>query len=100
MGLPEAVRIASAKLDPKMQKAFARDFAKRKKSLIGPCVAWLFLGWHYLYLGKIGLQFAFWITFGGVFFWWLRDFFRLPGIVALHNEDMARRLMAEYRMMA
>jgi hypothetical protein len=59
MGLPEAVRIASAKLDPKMQKAFARDFAKRKKSLIGACVAWLFLGWHYLYLGKIGLQFAF-----------------------------------------
>jgi hypothetical protein len=30
MGLPAAVKIAQAKLDPKMQKAFARDYSRRK----------------------------------------------------------------------
>ena len=100
MGLPEAVKTARAKLDPKMQKAFTRDYSRRKKSLLVAYIAWLLLGWHYLYLGKVGVQFAFWFTAGGLFLWWVLDLIRLPGVVARHNEDVARELMAQYRMMA
>jgi TM2 domain len=100
LGLPAAVKIAESKLDPKLRKAFNRDFARRRKSLIAAYLAWFLLGWHYLYLGRIGLQFAFWFTLGGIGLWWLMDFFRLPGIVTRLNEDMARELMAQYRIMA
>ncbi len=99
MGLPAAVKIAQAKLDPKMQKAFARDYSRRKKSLLVAYVSWLLLGWHYLYLGKVALQFAFWFTGGGFLARWLIDLVRLPGVVARRNEDVARELMAQYCMM-
>ena len=100
MGLPAAVKAAQTKLDPKMQKLFAREYSKRKKSLLFAYLAWFLLGWHYLYLKRVGLQFAFWVTLGGLFVWWLLDFFRLPGLVGRLNEDTARELMVQYRAMS
>ena len=58
------------------------------------------LGWHYLYLGKIGLQFLFWITLGGFLVWGLVDLFRLPGMVEKQNEGIAWDLMSQYRTRA
>ena len=100
MGLPAAIKVAQTKLDPKMQYAFARDYSKRKKSLLFAYLAWFLLGWHYLYLKRVGLQFASWLTLGGFFVWWLLDFFRLPGLVRRLNEDTARELMVQYRAMS
>jgi TM2 domain len=100
MGLPRVVTAAAAKLDPAARKSFHRDYARRRKSLAVAYLAWLLLGWHYLYLGRIGLQLAFWLTAGGFVVWWLIDLFRLPGVVGRHNEDLARELVAQYRAMA
>jgi len=96
MGLPACVEVAQVKIDPKMQEAFARDYARRRKSLL---IAYLLclLGWHYLYLGKISLQFALLITMGGFLVWGFVDLFRLPGMVARHNEDTAWELVSQYR---
>jgi hypothetical protein len=55
------------------------------------------LGWHYLYLGKISLQVAFLVSLGGFFVWAIVDLFRLPGMVARRNEDIAWDLMSQYR---
>jgi hypothetical protein len=46
---------------------------------------WFFFGCHYAYLGKWGLQFLYWITFGGFFIWAIIDLFTLSGRVANHN---------------
>lgn len=46
---------------------------------------WFFFGFHYAYLGKWGLQFLYWITFGGFFIWAIIDLFTLSGRVANHN---------------
>ena len=46
---------------------------------------WFFFGCHYAYLGKWGLQFLYWITFGGFFIWAIIDLFTLSGKVANHN---------------
>jgi hypothetical protein len=100
VGLPVAVKAAHAKLDPKMRKAFARDYSKRRKSLLFAYLAWFLLGWHYLYLKRVGLQFAIWFTLGGFLVRWLLDFFRLPGLVGRLNEDTARELMVRYRAMS
>lgn len=95
--LPRPVQAGFHALDAETQRAFQRDLKQRRKSLGTAYITWLVLGWHYLYLGRILMQLAFWGTLGGFFVWWLIDFFRLPGIVRRHNEDMARQLMVEYR---
>lgn len=100
MALPTSVKFALAKLDPEFQHAFHREYAKRQKSLFVAYLAWFFLGWHYLYLGRIGVQFAFWFTAGGFLVWWAVDFFRLPGLVARLNEDTAMELMTQMKVMS
>ncbi len=98
-GMPEAVKLGYKKLSRDEQKAFERDFKSRGKSTLTAYIAWFFLGWHYLYLGRVGMQFAFWFTGGFLVIGWLIDFFRVPGMITRYNEDVARRLFAEQRMM-
>lgn len=96
MGLPARVKEIAEKLDPENRKAFEHHYMRRRKSLL---IAYLLclLGWHYLYLGKIGLQFAFFISVGGFLLWLLVDLFRLPGMVARQNEGIAGELLSLYR---
>ena len=95
-----ALKSALGKLDPAQQKAYKRDYRRRCKSTLVAYLAWLLLGWHYLYMGRVGMQFAFWFTFGFLVIGYFLDFFRIPGMVSRHNEDLARVLMAQHKMMA
>lgn len=97
MAIPKSVTNAMQALGPHQQKAFRREYSRRKFSLLTAYLAWFLLGWHYLYLGKTGTQFAFWFTGGGFFVWWFVDFFRLPGMVTTANEDIARELMVQHK---
>jgi hypothetical protein len=88
--LPPSVQHAVAGMDPTTQSAFFNEYeAKKKRSSIG-YIAWATCGWHYLYLKKVGLQFAFWFTAGGFGVWWFFDLFRMPSIVRSANEQIAR----------
>ena len=44
-----------------------------------------FLGAHYAYLGKWGIQLAYWFTLGGLGVWLMVDLFRIGGLVKRHN---------------
>lgn len=48
-------------------------------------LCWFFLGCHYAYLGKWGLQILYWLTLGGLGIWALVDLFLIPSKVAKHN---------------
>ncbi|NRD24089.1 TM2 domain-containing protein [Winogradskyella litoriviva] len=48
-------------------------------------LCWFFLGCHYAYLGKWGLQFLYWFTIGGLGIWCLFDLFHIPTKVSNHN---------------
>lgn len=100
MQFPPSVRAAFNGLDKAQQKAFQKEYSVRARSLTTAYVAWLLLGWHYLYLGKVGMQFAFWFTFGFLIVGWFVDFFRVPGMVRRANEDIARELMTQHRLLA
>lgn len=54
----------------------------------------LFLGAHYAYLGKWGMQFLYWITLGGFLVWMIIDLFTLPSKVANHNAEIFRKIEA------
>ena len=94
-----SIKMALESLPPEVQKDFMRDLNKRSKSIVVAYLAWFLLGWHYLYLGRVGKQFAFWFTAGFLVVGWIVDFFRLPGMVALVNDDMALSLISQYKTM-
>ncbi len=100
MSIPTSLNPVFEKLSPDAQIAVKRDYELRKKSVAFAYFAWLFLGWHYLYLRRVGLQIAFWLTVGGFFIWWFIDLFRVAGLVSRMNEDTARELMVQYKALS
>ena len=48
-------------------------------------VMYWFLGAHYAYLGKWGVQLAYWFTLGGLGIWLMVDLFRIGGLVKRYN---------------
>lgn len=90
--LPPTVQHTVAQMDSASQNAFFNEYDRMRKKTSLAYIAWFFIGFHYLYLKKVGVQFAFWATwFIGVGeVWWVVDFFRMPSIVRSANELIAR----------
>lgn len=55
-------------------------------------LCWFFLGCHYAYLGKWGLQILYWITFGGLGIWAFIDLFLIPSKINEHNFIIAKQV--------
>ena len=88
--IPEAVLRRLDSLDQLTQKAFLTEFQKVKKSgFVAFLLWWVFPSWHYFYIGKVWVNLLFWITFGGIGFWWVIDMFRLSGLVREYNKTVA-----------
>lgn len=51
----------------------------------------LFLGWSYGSLGKVGLQILYYLTFGGFGLWALIRLFTLSGAIKDYNRQIAMR---------
>ena len=97
MSIPYALQGIFQTLPANTQSLVLRDYEVRKKSGFFAYFFWFFFGFHYLYLGRIGIQLIYWLTIGGFGFWMLIDLFRIPGMVERKNEDIARELMAQYQ---
>ena len=90
--LSRTVREQLAYLTPDQQRAFLWRYRAQAKSPV-VALAFLPLGWHYLYLRKRGLQVLFWLTLGGLAAWWVLDFFRIRRLVRDHNRRVAMHVM-------
>lgn len=88
--LPPSIQHVVIQMDRETQNAFFNEYERKKKKKAVGWFAWLFFAWHYLYVGKVGMQFAFWFTWGGFWIWWIVDLFRMPSIIRSANEEIAR----------
>ena len=52
----------------------------------------IFLGWSYGSLGKIGLQILYYVTFGGIGIWALVRLFTLSGAIKDFNRQIAAQV--------
>lgn len=68
------------------------DLQSQIKSTGTAYMLWFFLGAHYAYLGKWGVQFLYWITFGGVGIWALIDLFSMSGKISSHNSLIYQKI--------
>ena len=53
---------------------------------------WFFLGIHYAYLGKWGLQILYWFTLGGFGVWTLIDLFTMSDKVNKYNKVIFKKI--------
>lgn len=91
--VPPMVRSELAKMSAQKQDEFLHEYTRKAKG-VGAAYVFLFLlGAHYAYLGRWGMQILFWLTGGGFIIWWFIDLFRVPGVVAEHNQDSAMAAM-------
>lgn len=60
----------------------------------------LFLGWSYGSMDKIGLQIVYYITLGGLGFWTLYRLFTLSGAIKEYNRGIAARVGMDNQEMA
>ena len=97
MSIPASLQIVFRGLPLDTQALVLQDYQHRRKSGLIAYILWFLFGFHYLYLGRIGIQLIYWLTAGGFGLWMLIDIFRIPGMVERKNEDIARELMVQYQ---
>jgi len=64
-------------------------YNERKKDKTTIWITFLFFGWAYGSLGKVGKQLFFYLTFGGLGFWTLYLLFTLNGKIKAYNKVIA-----------
>ena len=68
-----------------------KQFAYQQRALI-PTSMWLlflFLGWSYGSMGKMGKQIFYYLTLGGIGFWIIYRLFTLNGAIRKYNKQIA-----------
>jgi len=88
---------AFERLPSNVQAIVWHDYESHRKSGGLSYVLWLCFGFHYLYLGQLGLQLLYWLTFGGFGLWAIIDLLRIPGMVEQKNEAILLQIMAHYQ---
>ncbi len=73
-----------------MDKQFAYNERKANPTLVW--LLFLFFGWSYGSLGKIGTQILYYITLGGLGVWALIRLFTLQGAIRDYNREIAVKL--------
>ena len=63
-------------------------------------ILFLFLGWSYGSLDKIGIQILYYITLGGFGFWALIRLFTLSGAIKTYNRKIAAQVGLDSQEMA
>lgn len=79
-------------LSPSKKQELCKIYKEQKRSDGVLLFMWLF-SFHYAYVGKWKLFFAFFFTLGGIMIWWVIDFFRLDTILKEYNSNKAEELL-------
>lgn len=53
---------------------------------------WFFLGAHYAYLGRWGVQLLYWFTLGGIGVWAIIDLFTMRSKIDKHNQPILEQI--------
>jgi TM2 domain-containing membrane protein YozV len=96
--LPAMVKVQLIKMTPEQQALFVEEYRRKKKSTGLAYVLWFVIGLHYVYLGKVGWQFFYWLTIAGLFIWGFIDLFRIHGMVRNYNKDIAMDIFRDLKM--
>lgn len=95
--LPSIVRSKLREMSDYQQCQFLEEFRRRQKRKRWAYLLWFFLGWHYVYIGKWGVQLLYWFTVGGLWIWAIADLFRIPNLIRDFNSRVALDVLKDMR---
>lgn len=98
--LPSIVKEGLTKMPESKQSQFVEEFKRKRKSVGAAYLLHILLFMPYGYIGKWGLQFVFWITWGGFLFWWIFMLFALPNTIKDVNKDIAMEVFRDIKLMS
>lgn len=91
--LPPSVQDVVSKMNPQSRSIFFQEYRQKRKPIFAGYILWCVFALYYAYYRKIGLQFIFWITGGGLGIWWIIDLLRMPSIARDANDQIARNIL-------
>jgi TM2 domain-containing membrane protein YozV len=98
--LPLIVQSELGGISVQNQAAFLQEYKRNAKSTGWAYFLWFFLGFHYIYLKKWGIQFIYWFTGAGFVIWAVVDLFRIPGMIRAFNQDVAANAIMTVKTIA
>jgi hypothetical protein len=98
--LPKQVNESLSELSNEQQEQFVEAFKSASKGVATAYCFYLLLGSHHAYLGRWGIQAAWWLTLGGLGIWALIDLFSIPRMVNHYNEEVARRVTRKIKALS
>ncbi len=94
--LPSLVKSKLAEMSAEKQQQFVEEYNRKKKSVgLAYFFLVLCLGMPYGYLGRWGMQCAYWFTGAGCGIWFFVLLFTLPGNVKSYNADIATSIIRD-----
>lgn len=99
-GLPPMVREALSKLPSERQSMFVEEYRRKSKSPALILLLAIFFPIQLFMLGKTGMAIAFWLTGGGLFFWYVVEIFMAIGRTRDFNRDVATAVVRDIKALA
>ena len=88
------------KMSSKKQDMYTEEHSRRTKSEGVAYFLWFVFRVHYIYLGKVGWQFVYWFTLGGLIIWAIVDLFRIPDMVIDYNKDISIEILRDIKTLS
>lgn len=101
--LPTIVKAELNKQDDYKRQLFAEDFGRKRKTLLGAYFFLLLCSAHRWYLGQPWMTVLTWLLilcFGIGVIWVIIDLFLIPSMKRERNAQIAKSILAEYRMIS
>ena len=97
--IPSSVKQGLAKLPPELQSTFEEEFQRECKSGALMLMLAIFFPIQHFFLGRTGLGIVFTFTGGGLFVWWIIEWFLAIPRTRAYNQDVARRILRDIKIM-
>ena len=78
---------------------FEAEYAHRRKNTALYVVLAIIFPIQLVLLGRLGLQLIFWLTGGGMFIWWVIEWFLTPKRVREYNDKVATEIARDLSIM-
>lgn len=97
--LPSSVTNALGKMPAEQQAVFEEEFVRKRRNTVLMLILAIIFPIHFFFEGRVGMGLLYWLTFGGFGIWWLVEIFLVWGRTKGFNEDMAKSLLRDMRIM-
>lgn len=81
------------------QAVFEEEYDRKRRNVVLLGILAIFFPIHFFLEGRIVPGILYWITLGGFGIWWLIEIFTVWGRTSRYNEDAAKTILRDMKIM-